>query len=75
MAGPTQQNVLDSLAAVPLFSACSKTELKRIARLGTEVALSDGSVLTKQGEPGYEFFLITDGRVRCLVDRKLVANS
>lgn len=66
--------VIDMLAAVPLLSACSKKELSQIARLGTEITARDGEVLTKQGRPGREFFLIVDGRARCLVDGAAVAS-
>jgi len=45
------RQLLDALSAVPLFSACSKAELRTIANLGTEIAVSDGKVVTEQG-PG-----------------------
>ncbi len=65
--------VLAALAAVPLFSACSKRELRDISRLGTEVRVADGTVLTTQGEPGTEFCLLLEGDARCLVDGREVA--
>jgi len=65
--------VIGALAAVPLFSACSKAELRAISRLGTEISAADGAVLTEQGKPGSEFCLILEGRARCLVDGKEVA--
>ena len=67
------KRVLDCLAAVPLFSACTKAELRTIARLGTEIPVADGTVLTQQGKPGFEFCLILAGNVRCLVDDTEVA--
>ena len=73
MRNPVPKNVLEELAAVPLFSACNKTELRRVARLGTEISVSDGTVLAEQGKAGFEFCLIEDGKVRCLVDGKQVA--
>lgn len=73
MRNPPPRIVLEELASVPLFSACNKTELKQIARLGTEATFPDGSVLAEQGEPGFEFCLIMGGKVRCLIGGKQVA--
>ena len=67
------KQVLDSLARVPLFSTCTKAELRSIAQLGTEVAVADGTVITEQGKPGFEFCLVMGGKARCLVDGKQVA--
>jgi len=58
---------LELLRAVPLFSACGKGSLARIARLVDEVDLPAGHVLTQQGRVGDEFFIIVAGTVR--VDR------
>lgn len=73
MTDPIPKQVLEGLANVPLFSACNKQELRRVARLGTETPVPDGEVLAEQGEPGFEFCLILEGKVRCLIDAKLVA--
>ena len=67
------KDVLDMLAAVPLFSGCSRRELRQIATLGTEVPAPAGKTLTVQGEPGLEFCLLLSGKATCLVDGKLVA--
>jgi CRP/FNR family transcriptional regulator, cyclic AMP receptor protein len=69
----TPKTILDMLAAVPLFSACTRSELRSIANLGTQVSVADGTQLTTQGRPGMEFFLVVDGEVRCLVDGELVS--
>ncbi len=34
--------VLETIAAVPLFSACDKAELRATSRLGTQVEAADG---------------------------------
>ena len=52
---------LDKLADVPLFSACSRKDLKRIAKASDEVEVKSGRVLVDQGKTGHEFFLILDG--------------
>ncbi len=55
---------LELLASVPLFSACSKRDLGRIASLTNEIDVSKGKVLTRQGEPGWECFVIAEGQAR-----------
>jgi len=67
------KQVIENLARVPLFSACTKAELRQIAQLGTEVAVPDGTVVTEQGKPGFEFCLVMGGKARCLVDGRQVA--
>lgn len=52
---------VDKLGALPLFSACSKRELSRIARAGDEVHLEAGAQLVDQGEMGREAFVILSG--------------
>jgi len=65
---------LDLLGQVPLFSTCSQRELREIAKLGTPVEVDEGRVLTKQGTPGREFFLVLDGKAECVRSRKHVAD-
>jgi CRP/FNR family transcriptional regulator, cyclic AMP receptor protein len=49
---------------VRLFRACTKRDLSRIASLADEIEVPKGRVLTRQGEPGWEFFVITDGEAK-----------
>jgi|SRR5215207_4475035 len=58
---------MNRLREVSLFSVCSKRELARIASLADEIDVPEGRVLTRQGEPGREFFVIVDGRARVSV--------
>jgi len=55
---------LDHLHAVPLFAACSRKDLQRIARASDEAQLPTGRVLTRQGETGRECFVIVEGEVK-----------
>src|SRR5213592_2664451 len=55
---------LELLGNIPLFSACTKRDLARIASLADEVDVPKGKVLTRQGEPGRECFVIADGRAK-----------
>jgi CRP-like cAMP-binding protein len=58
------QDYLDHLREVPLFAACSRKELQRIARASDEAQLPAGRVLTRQGETGRECFVIVEGEVK-----------
>ncbi|HEY1635437.1 MAG TPA: cyclic nucleotide-binding domain-containing protein [Acidimicrobiales bacterium] len=53
---------LDLLGRTWLFSACNKKELGLIGRASEEVDVDAGRVLCEEGKPGFEFFLILDGR-------------
>lgn len=55
---------VELLAAVPLFSACSDKELKRIASLATPLEVPGGEALTVEGAPGSEFFVIDEGTAK-----------
>ncbi len=46
---------------VPLFSRCSRAELKEIAKLADEIDLRQGKDMTREGAPGREFFVLLDG--------------
>ena len=65
--------VLKMLRAVPLFSTCSRPELESIAGLGTRTTVPAEKELTRQGQPGREFFLVVGGTARCLIDGREVA--
>jgi CRP/FNR family transcriptional regulator, cyclic AMP receptor protein len=51
------------LERVPLFAACSRSELVEVALSADERDLPDGHVLTREGERGREFFVLVDGTV------------
>jgi len=58
---------LEHLSTVPLFAACSKKDLQRIARASDEVEIPAGRTIMKQGDIGRECFVLVEGKVR--VDR------
>lgn len=64
---------LDRFAQVPLFSGLSKKDLEVVARASVQVTVEPGRVLTRQGETGHEFFLISDGSCDVQRDDKTVA--
>ena len=46
---------------VPLFSRCSRAELKEIAKLADEIDLPQDKEMTREGAPGREFFVLLEG--------------
>ncbi len=52
---------LQHLSVVPLFAACSKKELGLISRRAEQISIDPGRVITKEGAPGHEFFVILEG--------------
>lgn len=64
---------IDILKNVGLFSACTNKELGEIAKLVDEVEVPEGTVLTKEGGPGREFFAIADGTAKVTLKKKKLA--
>lgn len=60
----TRNAKLELLSEVPLFSACSKRDLGRIASLVDEIDVTEGKVLTRQGDAGWECFVIAEGKAK-----------
>lgn len=54
---------IELLKRVSLFSGCSKAELREVALSADELDLRDGHVLTREGKPGREFFVLVEGTV------------
>jgi CRP-like cAMP-binding protein len=61
------------LKGVRLFSACNDKELGRIASLADEIDVEPGRVLTKEGTPGGEFFVVADGLAIATLRKKKLA--
>jgi CRP/FNR family transcriptional regulator, cyclic AMP receptor protein len=55
---------VELLSRVPLLAGCSKKDLGRIANLADVIELPEGKTLMKEGESGWEFFVLVDGTVR-----------
>jgi CRP-like cAMP-binding protein len=58
------------LAGVPLFSACSKTDLTKIAALADELEVPEGKVLMTQGDRAHECFVILAGKAKVSIRGK-----
>ena len=72
MAG--RDTYLEHLASVPLFAACSRKDLQRIARASDEVQIPAGRTLMKQDDVGRECFVLVDGKVRVERNGRKVAS-
>ena len=70
---PSRNHQAELLGRVPLFSACSKKELRNLASLVSEVSFPAGAVLAREGEPGEEAFVVVSGEVDVTIGKKKVA--
>lgn len=61
------------LRNVRLFSACTDRELGRIAALADQVEVDKGAVLTVEGKPGGEAFVIASGSATATLRGKKLA--
>lgn len=61
------------LSKVPLFSECNSKELSKIAALADEIEVDKGTVLTKEGLPGRECFVVANGKAKCTLRGKRLA--
>ena len=55
---------MDALASVPLFSACSRKDLGLVAKRAEDVKVDGGKVLVSEGAAGAEFFVIIEGTAK-----------
>jgi CRP/FNR family transcriptional regulator, cyclic AMP receptor protein len=52
---------VEMISKVPLFAGLSKRDLTQIASLADEISLAEGRTMTREGEPGREFFVLLEG--------------
>jgi CRP/FNR family transcriptional regulator, cyclic AMP receptor protein len=52
---------LDHLAQIPIFSHCSKKDLRLVARQLTEMDVDEGAVLLSEGERATSFLVVVEG--------------
>ena len=65
---------IELLKKVPLFAGCSKNELRQLAKIADELDLREGTVLTREGRPGREFFVLIDGTAEVTKKGKKIAD-
>ena len=70
---PANARTLRHLRHLPLFSACSKKDLERIARAGDETMLASGTTIIRQGDVGREAFILLSGKATVKRGGKKVA--
>jgi hypothetical protein len=63
----------DSLAAVPLFSSCSKRDLQIVARHIQVLSLPANTELIRQGDRGDAFYILLEGEASVHRDGRQVA--
>lgn len=68
-----RDSYLEHIAAVPIFSHCTRRQLQEIARVADELTVAEGAVLARQGAVGSELFVIIEGTVKVTRDDQLVA--
>jgi CRP-like cAMP-binding protein len=64
---------LDRLHAAPLFAACDKKELSRLAMAIDLIDIEAGKTLIRQGTVNHEAFVIESGEADVFIDDELVA--
>ena len=57
-----QEDKIEHLGHVPLLAGCNRKQLRAVAQIAEVREVPAGTVLTRTGEPGDEFFLIVDGQ-------------
>lgn len=68
-----QQQILDALAGLALFSDLDRPQLKAVAHTLAEESFPGGQRILRQGFSGSGFFVILDGEVEVRVDGEAVA--
>ena len=63
LSGAAVQRGNIELQDVPMFEGCSERQLRSIAKIARVVDAPAGTVITRVGEPGNEFYLVLDGTV------------
>ena len=65
-----QDEKVRHLQKVDIFADCSRKQMKAVAAISRVIEVPAGTVLTRAGEPGEEFFFILDGAAMVEVTRR-----
>ena len=65
---------MELLKSAPLFAGCSKSELRALASSADELDLREGTVLTREGRAGREFFVLVSGTAKVTKNGRKVAD-
>ncbi|MEW6473406.1 MAG: cyclic nucleotide-binding domain-containing protein [Actinomycetota bacterium] len=69
----SEPDYLSHLSSLPLFSDCSRAELKSLARRTADINAEPGQVLIREGQGAYDFFVIVSGEADVSRDGEVVA--
>jgi CRP-like cAMP-binding protein len=64
---------LDRLQQVQIFRGLSRKELQHVSRQAETIIVEAGEVLVREGETGYEFFILLSGSVDVVRGQQQVA--
>ena len=70
----SQKEREELLQKVSMFSALSKKEVGRLAAVADERRVPSGTVLTEEGEPGDEFYVVAQGMARASIAGRKVGS-
>jgi CRP-like cAMP-binding protein len=56
--------VIDHIRKVPLFRGMPEYALETVADRASETTFQDGETVTREGDPGETFYIVTEGRLR-----------
>jgi CRP-like cAMP-binding protein len=73
VAGSRQERE-ELLQKVSMFSALNKKEVGRLAAVAEERRVPSGTVLTEEGEPGDEFYVVAEGMAEAKIGRRKVGS-
>jgi CRP-like cAMP-binding protein len=69
----TRPDYTTHLASVPLFSQCTRAELKNVARRTADINAAAGQVLIQENHGAYDFFVIVSGEAEVSRAGRVVA--
>ena len=64
---------VDHLQQVTFFSACSRKDLRKVAKMSEDRRVAAGTTIVNEGENGTEFFVILDGTVSVSRESRQIA--
>ncbi len=68
-----RDHMIDTLADIRLFAACSREELAELAGLFQAIARPAGSVIVREGDPGSDFYVIVSGTAATTIEGRTVS--
>lgn len=64
---------IEMLRGLPLFDHCTDRELAGLDRLVDEIEVAEGAVLTREGQPGRESFIVVEGEADVVLGGETIA--